>query len=176
MHAASVSERRRFSFNDDEASFFDLSWPDAARVRRDAEAGDLAGKADGESMSPEFDRDHNALLVIGRDGVILRPRLPSRPAADQDMGPFFWCGCGIQVGDQAECLSRFVSRAVGSRLFAAVLLGPGLPWFKGPPLAVERRPLPSGERIHAEPDAAPDPAGMWAFLCVRLSAPVGLVS
>lgn len=44
---ASVRERWRFSSDDEGVSLRELSWPVAVRVYREAEAGGLAGQADG---------------------------------------------------------------------------------------------------------------------------------
>jgi hypothetical protein len=117
----------RFRYEDEEISLRDLSWSDVARVLQDAEAGNVSGQADGVCVSLEFDRDHAAVLYMGRDGVILRPYFPHLPPAVQDLGPFFCDGCGVRLGAHGEYLARFMSRADGFRLFAAVLAGPSLP-------------------------------------------------
>jgi hypothetical protein len=179
-----VPERWRFSFNDDEVSLRDLTWSQAVHLFREAGAGDLNGQSEGECVSLEFNATHAAVLYMGRDGVILRPYFPRRPAAAQDLGPFFcgfFCGsCGIRLGDQDEFLARFLlSRAEGFRLFAAVLGGtslpsalpdphPGQPVLPGLEEAVaelaagrvlEWRPLPSGEARHDEQALAPERGG-----------------
>ena len=172
-----VPERWRFSFDDEAVSLRDLSWPHAVRVFHDAKAGYLAGQSDGECVDLEFNAAHAAVLYLGRDRVILRPFFSRRPAAAQDLGPFFCRGCGVRVGSQGEYLARFLlSRADGFRLFAAVLAGRPLPAelpdpHPGQPLlpgfeevaaelasgrALEWRPLPAGEAKHAEPSAAAD--------------------
>jgi hypothetical protein len=123
-----VPERWRFSFDDDEVSLRDLTWPQAVQLFRDSEAGDLSGRSDGECVSLEFNPTHAAVLCMGREGAILRPYFPRRPASAQDLGPFFCGSCGIRLGDQEEYLARFLlSRADGFRLFAAVLVGLTLP-------------------------------------------------
>jgi hypothetical protein len=172
-----VPARWRFRFDDEEVSLRDLSWEQAVRVFRDAEAGDLAAEADGECASLEFDAAHAAVLYMGRDGGILRPYFPHRPAPAQELGPLFCSGCGIRVGPQEEYLARFLlSREDGLRLFAAVLGGPPLPAglpdpHPGQPVlpgleeaaaeliagrVLEWRPLPSADCEHAEQAAAAD--------------------
>jgi hypothetical protein len=154
-----VPERWRFNFDNEDVSLRDLTYPDAVKVFRGAEAGELSGQAAGECVSLEFNRDHAAVLVIDQDGVISRPYFPSRSAEAQDLRPFFCGGCDIRVGDRAEYLSRFLSREDGFRLFVAVLSGLGLPSelpdtqtgqkafpsFDFPVSAVEWRPLTFGE-------------------------------
>lgn len=170
-----VPERWRFSFDDDKASLRDLAWHQAVQVFWNADSGLLAGQADGECVSVEFNEAHAAVLYMGRDGAILRPYFPRCPANAQHLGPFFCGCCGIRVGNQEEYLARFLlSRADGLRLFATVLIGPSLPAelpdsHPGQPvlpgceevvaeLAVDRvlewRPLPSGEAKHGERGAA----------------------
>ena len=149
-----VPERWRFSFDDDAVSLHNLSWPQAARVFRDAPAGELAGQSDGECVALEFDPARAAVLFMGPDRVVLRPYFPRRPAAAQDLRPCF-CGCGIRLGNHAEYLSRFLlSRADGFRLFAAVLAGPALP--PELPEALPGQPmLPGFEAVAVERAAAP---------------------
>jgi hypothetical protein len=122
----SVPERWQFRFDDDEVSLRDLSWPQAERVFFGATSGDLAGEADGECVSLEFNAIHAAVLYMGRDWVTLRPYFPHRPSAAQDLGPFF-CEVGLRRGPQDEYLRCFVGREDGFRLFKAVLIGPSLP-------------------------------------------------
>jgi hypothetical protein len=170
-----VPERWRFRFDDEDVSLDALSWPQAVRVFHDAAVGELSGQADDECVSLEFDATHAAVLYMGRGGVILRPYFPNRPAATQDLGPFFCGACGIRLGPKNEYLARFVGREDGFRLFRAVLIGPCLPSqlpdpHPGQPflpgfeaaaeLAAERvlewRPLPSRECKHSGPGAALD--------------------
>ena len=101
-----------------------------------------------------------------RDEVILRPYLPDRPAAAQDLTPFFCGGCGIQLGPKDEYLACFFDRETGFRLFEAVLCGPSLPvtlpeslddqpmvpgFEPVAPSSIVWRPLPNAECGHAEP-------------------------
>lgn len=172
--AMSVPERWRFSLDNEEVSLRDLSWHAALEAARTTEAGDLAAQADGECVQCEFNTTHAAVLYMGRDQVILRPYLPDKPAAAQDLTPFFCGGCGIQVGPKDEYLSRFFDRETGFQLFKAVLQGPSLPAslpevpphqpvLPGFEAAAERplewRPLPHEDGGHAEPSVAPDCGG-----------------
>jgi hypothetical protein len=171
--AKSVPERWRFSLDSEEISIRELSWTGAVKAAREAEQGDLAAQSDGECVPCEFNATHAAVLYMGRDGVILRPYLPDRPAAAQDLTPSFCGGCGIQLGPKEEYLARFFDRETGFRLFEAVLCGPPLPdsvpesqpnqpmlpGFEPPPKRpVEWRPLPHEEGRHAESGTASDSA------------------
>ncbi|HEY7312102.1 MAG TPA: hypothetical protein VH643_22245 [Gemmataceae bacterium] len=171
--AKSVPERWRFSLDNEEISLRKVSWADAVKAARETEQGDLAAQSDGECVQCEFNATHAAVLYMGRDGVILRPYLPDRPPAAQDLTPFFCGGCGIQLGPQEEYLARFFDRETGFRLFEAVLCGPPLPdsmpesqpdqpllpGFEPPPQRpLEWRPLPHDECRRSEPDTAPDHA------------------
>ncbi len=133
---------------------------------RASERGELAAQSEGEEVSFEFNSTHAAIFYVGRDNITLRPYFLSRPAESQDLGPFSCGECGVQLGDQDEYLSRFVSRENGFRLFEAVLAGRGLPdelpdSRDGQPMlpgfgeamaersierSLEWRPLTSGER------------------------------
>jgi hypothetical protein len=145
-----VPERWRFSFDDDEVSRRDLTWPQAAQVFHDSESGALAGQSDGECVSLEFNATHAAVLYVGRDRVILRPYFPRSPAGAQDLGPFFCRSCGLRLGDQDEYLARFLlGRADGFRLFAAALAGPPLP-VELPDPHPGQQVLPGFEEVAAE--------------------------
>ena len=57
---ANVPEEWRFSFDDEEVGLRDLSWPEAVRFFRSADARDLAAQADGQCVSLEFNTIHAA--------------------------------------------------------------------------------------------------------------------
>jgi hypothetical protein len=145
-----VTGRWRYCFHDDFVSLRDLSRPEAVEVFRDAEDGELAADVDGEGATLEFNAAHAAVIYMGRDRLLLRPYFPLRPAAAQDLGPFFCRSCGIRQGDRDEYLSRFLlTRTDGLRLFAAVLAGPPLP-SELPDPHPGQRVLPGFEEAAAE--------------------------
>jgi hypothetical protein len=167
----SVPERWRFSLDNREISLRLLTWAEAIQTAREVEQGDLAAQADGECVQCEFNATHAAVLYAGRDGVILRPYLPDRTAAAQDLAPFFCGGCGVQLGSKDEYLTRFFDRETGFRLFKEVLCGPPLPdsmpelrpdqpTLPGVELsshrAVEWRPLPHQAPGHTESGPSAD--------------------
>jgi len=151
-----IPDRWRFSLDNDEISRREMSWADALRIARQVDYGELAAQSDGECVQCEFNATHAAVLYMGRDEVILRPYLPERPAAAQDLTPFFCGGCGIQLGPKDEYLACFFDRETGFRLFEAVLRGTSLPaalpdlqvdqpmllGFEPAPRFIEWRPLP----------------------------------
>ena len=122
-----IPDRWRFRFDSEAASLRDLPWAEAMRVFGGSASGDFTAETEGECVSLEFNDVYAAVLYMGRDGVVLRPYFLHRPAADQDLQPFFCGGCGIRVGDRDEYLARFVSREDGFRLFVAVLANAALP-------------------------------------------------
>src|SRR5260370_41861525 len=97
-----VHERWRFSLDNEEMSLRELSWADALEAAHETRQGDLAAQSDGECVQCEFNATHAAVLYMGRDGVILRPYLPGRPEAAQDLSPFFCGGRGIPAGPPQE--------------------------------------------------------------------------
>jgi hypothetical protein len=145
-----VPKRWRFSFDDDEVSLRDLSWPQAVHVVRVAEAGDLAGQSDDVCVSLEFNTASAAVTYMGRDGVILRPYFPRRPAIAQDLRPFFCGSCGVRLGNHEEYLMRFLlNRDDGLRLFVALLVGPSLPAALPEPYPSQPM-LPGFEQVAAQ--------------------------
>ena len=165
----SVPERWRFSLDNEKVSLQDMSWRDALEAARTTEAGNLAAQADGECVQCEFNPTHAAVLYMGRDERILRPYLPDKPAAAQDLTPFFCGGCGIRVGPKDQYLARFFDRETGFQLFNAVLCGPPLPGLL-PEAQPDQTVLPGFERLggywsggrsardddNAEPSVSPD--------------------
>lgn len=122
-----VPDRWRFSLDSEDVSLRDLSWPEARRMARANETGDLAAQSDGECVQLEFNATHAAVLYMGRDGIIRWPYRPNSPTDAQDITPYFCKCCGIRIGSQDGYLARFFERADGFRLFEAVLRGPTLP-------------------------------------------------
>lgn len=117
----------RFHFVGDEESFDNLTWPEAKRVCKHAEDGELIATGGGMQIYLEFNTSHVVLDLKLPDNVWLRPYFPHRPGVDQDLAPFFRAYCGTWIHDRDEYLARGMEREEGFRLFVAVLVGPSLP-------------------------------------------------
>jgi hypothetical protein len=124
-----TSRRWRFDVEvwDEDKFYHPDDWAEVLRVCDQAGSGVVVAHGEaGEHVEMEFNAS-NASIIYADDDRVLRPYLPGRDAASQDIDEFFCNSCGLRVGDLDKFLARCMGRSEGFRLCGALITSGSLP-------------------------------------------------